>query len=304
MDPPAITTKALGALIWTLSTMLLLLGNKAAVVQASPVPQDTTGVALPTTSASSVSNSESSVSPTASAVSNDSSPDTGMNTRQIYYILAIGACSVGVLAFVITYVYRKRRQRQQAAQMIARDGESGHHNAHRAQPRQRQRKERIVLSQGQFDMLPHIIAQGTLSADSKDAEGNDKLPPAFCALSEAESCSICLSDIVRGEELVSLIPCNHQFHIDCVSQWLMQKSTKCPLCKADMLDGLGFQRPKSIGDDNDDIELVTIPANNDNTLTNGLPAEPHSETDINTLSDPTPPPQAAIVDRRRSLARP
>ncbi|KAJ2358674.1 hypothetical protein GGF43_000658 [Coemansia sp. RSA 2618] len=305
------------------------MGNNAAVVRASPVPQDMVSAASSTAPSSLQSTiSEGSVSPTTSGIDDtDNTSDVedrpsgnGMSGRQVYYILAIGACAVGVLAFVVTYVYRKRRQRRQAALAGARDEGSAHYNGHRAQPHQRQRKERIVLSQEQFDMLPRIIAQCALSADAKnndsDASSADddakcvedgdnlKKPAAVAgALNEAESCSICLSDIVRGEELVALVPCNHQFHIDCVSRWLTQKSTKCPLCKADMLEGLGFTRPKSIGEDNDDIELVTIPANPDSTLTNSPSTETRPETMVELAPSPAPPSPAAIVERRRSLAR-
>ncbi|KAG4169219.1 hypothetical protein ERO13_A12G072500v2 [Gossypium hirsutum] len=49
-------------------------------------------------------------------------------------------------------------------------------------------------------------------------------PPA-----EAEPCCICQEDYVNGEELGKL-DCGHDFHFNCIKQWLLQKNS-CPVCK-------------------------------------------------------------------------
>ncbi|KAG8474728.1 hypothetical protein CXB51_031448 [Gossypium anomalum] len=49
-------------------------------------------------------------------------------------------------------------------------------------------------------------------------------PPA-----EAEPCCICQEDYVNGEELGKL-DCGHDFHFNCIKQWLVQKNS-CPVCK-------------------------------------------------------------------------
>ncbi|XWS45251.1 hypothetical protein CRYUN_Cryun15aG0120300 [Craigia yunnanensis] len=46
---------------------------------------------------------------------------------------------------------------------------------------------------------------------------------------EAESCCICQEDYANGEELGKL-DCGHDFHFNCVKQWLVQKNS-CPICK-------------------------------------------------------------------------
>jgi hypothetical protein len=43
-------------------------------------------------------------------------------------------------------------------------------------------------------------------------------------------CSICLMDYENGIELLHLVPCGHEFHLDCGGTWLKRKNT-CPLCK-------------------------------------------------------------------------
>ncbi|XP_010233818.1 uncharacterized protein LOC100824004 isoform X3 [Brachypodium distachyon] len=43
-------------------------------------------------------------------------------------------------------------------------------------------------------------------------------------------CSICQEEFMEGEE-VGRLGCEHQFHVCCIHQWLLQKSW-CPICKA------------------------------------------------------------------------
>jgi len=48
---------------------------------------------------------------------------------------------------------------------------------------------------------------------------------------ECETCSVCLQ--AMGEACpVSKLACGHGFHVGCIQKWL-QKSSSCPLCKAD-----------------------------------------------------------------------
>jgi len=42
------------------------------------------------------------------------------------------------------------------------------------------------------------------------------------------SCPICTDDFVKGQDL-RVLPCNHQFHPECVDPWLINVSGTCPL---------------------------------------------------------------------------
>ncbi|KAM4027225.1 uncharacterized protein ACNLHF_023040 [Anomaloglossus baeobatrachus] len=46
---------------------------------------------------------------------------------------------------------------------------------------------------------------------------------------EGERCPICIEDYQIGEQL-TVIPCNHFFHLGCISDWL-RSSPHCPLCR-------------------------------------------------------------------------
>ncbi|CAM6018254.1 unnamed protein product [Sphagnum balticum] len=48
----------------------------------------------------------------------------------------------------------------------------------------------------------------------------------------AETCAICLEDYEAGENL-RLLPCRHEFHVDCIDQWLTTQRAFCPVCKRD-----------------------------------------------------------------------
>ncbi|XP_047972378.1 probable E3 ubiquitin-protein ligase RHG1A [Salvia hispanica] len=44
-------------------------------------------------------------------------------------------------------------------------------------------------------------------------------------------CSICQDEYVTGDEIGSLVECQHGFHTTCINQWLQVKNW-CPICKA------------------------------------------------------------------------
>lgn len=50
----------------------------------------------------------------------------------------------------------------------------------------------------------------------------------------ATSCSICLSEYVRNEQIL-MLPCRHIYHRACVAEWLRAHS-QCPLCKQDVVE--------------------------------------------------------------------
>ncbi|CAI5474412.1 unnamed protein product [Closterium sp. Yama58-4] len=47
--------------------------------------------------------------------------------------------------------------------------------------------------------------------------------------SNSEQCTVCLEPFQEGE-MVRLLPCLHQFHSQCIDQWL-QRQANCPICK-------------------------------------------------------------------------
>jgi hypothetical protein len=71
------------------------------------------------------------------------------------------------------------------------------------------------------------LAASTTTTEAKSeqqAKTNNETPtdhPNF-------SCPICTDDFVKGQDL-RVLPCNHQFHPECIDPWLINVSGTCPL---------------------------------------------------------------------------
>ncbi|KAL5752495.1 hypothetical protein ACOSQ2_023002 [Xanthoceras sorbifolium] len=56
-------------------------------------------------------------------------------------------------------------------------------------------------------------------------------PSSSTMSSESEICTICLDEYVQ-EDIVRVLPrCRHMFHKDCIDQWLLKRSFRCPICR-------------------------------------------------------------------------
>lgn len=49
-------------------------------------------------------------------------------------------------------------------------------------------------------------------------------------------CPVCLEKLVAKDKLF-LLPCNHHFHVDCLTPWIKRNHACCPCCRADILGG-------------------------------------------------------------------
>ena len=70
-----------------------------------------------------------------------------------------------------------------------------------------------------------VSTSSTKAASSSNSASKNKVAAA------ATTCAICLSSYNEGDILKILPNCRHIFHIDCISQWLMEHSNLCPLCR-------------------------------------------------------------------------
>ncbi|KAK7294543.1 hypothetical protein RJT34_17432 [Clitoria ternatea] len=62
---------------------------------------------------------------------------------------------------------------------------------------------------------------------------------------ESDYCSVCLSQICRGEKIKSLPVCNHRYHAECIGAWLKNHST-CPLCRNKINDHSTHNQHKQV----------------------------------------------------------
>jgi len=47
------------------------------------------------------------------------------------------------------------------------------------------------------------------------------------------SCAVCQHSVTEGEVIRRLLPCNHQYHRDCIDIWF-QRNVHCPVCRHDI----------------------------------------------------------------------
>ncbi|KAI3854958.1 hypothetical protein MKX03_009116 [Papaver bracteatum] len=47
---------------------------------------------------------------------------------------------------------------------------------------------------------------------------------------DPEICSICLAEY-ENQEKISILDCGHEYHTDCIKQWLMKRNV-CDFCRA------------------------------------------------------------------------
>ena len=74
-----------------------------------------------------------------------------------------------------------------------------------------------VISQADFDKLVHIVV---------DSSTTD---------SYSDQCNICLDNCELGQTIIRL-NCKHYFHIECIKAWLTKQSTKCPICRQEVVE--------------------------------------------------------------------
>lgn len=82
--------------------------------------------------------------------------------------------------------------------------------------------------------------QSAHPATSKEALKNlkkFKMNDKYCKKNEkgeleTPNCSVCISDISKGEETL-LLPCGHMYHSGCVEPWLKKNNT-CPVCRFEL----------------------------------------------------------------------
>jgi len=118
---------------------------------------------------------------------------------------------------------------------------------------------RIYLFRKRMMRLNHLVAEGDISALNalllENGDINDKVglvqrdidkletkdfSQSFAEMltgSESHTCPICYEDYKTGDRVIKLPRCEHSFHPECVTGWLM-KNPLCPMCRGNVRSGL------------------------------------------------------------------
>jgi len=74
-------------------------------------------------------------------------------------------------------------------------------------------------------ILDESVKPKTISASIVDSFPTRKATASDVA---KDPCGVCLVEFCEDDDIRSL-PCGHVYHAECISKWLMERSTKCPL---------------------------------------------------------------------------
>ncbi|KAL1214458.1 RING-H2 finger protein ATL3 [Cardamine amara subsp. amara] len=99
-------------------------------------------------------------------------------------------------------------------------------------------------------------------------------------------CSICLSELVKGDRARLLPKCNHCFHVECIDMWFQSHST-CPICRNTVLgpEQASSKRVEQVQDNADD--QVSTRNTNVGPQEDGGAASQNQEAVILEINDPS-----------------
>jgi len=89
---------------------------------------------------------------------------------------------------------------------------------------------------------------------------------------DPETCAVCIEDFVDGDRL-RVLPCRHEYHVECIDLWLTTRKKFCPICKRNI-----------DGDDDDADENTPLLGRNTNN-NNGTYSSDESHISLDTASD-------------------
>lgn len=147
--------------------------------------------------------------------------------RLIYLIIIIILCFfiLVIIVLIVIYYFLKRR--------IIRD------------------RERIIMEEEKKNNEKKELSEKFLKNELASQTFNDKIN-----LNDCDMCTICCDKFVIGESQVSVTPCSHVFHHECIEKWIKEKITNphCPNCKFSFLEYMEAQN-KNTKEKNDTLNL-------------------------------------------------
>ena len=82
-----------------------------------------------------------------------------------------------------------------------------------------------------YDNIPIVLEEKELN-NLKQIEFDDNC----IAEGKHQKCTICLGPYEKSEKL-TILPCEHGFHKNCINSWLKEYSYKCPICRSESGSG-------------------------------------------------------------------
>ncbi|KAI6778769.1 Receptory region [Emericellopsis cladophorae] len=97
-----------------------------------------------------------------------------------------------------------------------------------------------ATTEGQYPPAERVTSQSTQQGEpstrSSFASSHFTSTTGTGTAEDSLRCSICTDDFRVGED-VRVLPCDHQYHPQCIDPWLINVSGTCPLCRLDLRPG-------------------------------------------------------------------
>ena len=139
-----------------------------------------------------------------------------------------------IIALIIVYFFLKRKIMREREQIAFEEEEKNRHNKK--------------------------LIENFLKDELKIQTFSDKIK-----LNDCDTCTICFDNFVIGESKVSITPCLHVFHHECIEKWIKEKiiNPLCPNCKFSFLEYME-NRDKIKGEKKETLNINNfISQNND-----------------------------------------
>ena len=133
---------------------------------------------------------------------------------RIIIIIAIVVCvflALLIIVLIIIYIYVKRK--------MEREFEENRNNERIEKEKKIEENKKLIITLFETKLKKTIIEKNKI-------------------VNDCESCSICLESFEYGVSEVSITPCNHIFHFECLKKWVNDNvlNPKCPNCNYALLE--------------------------------------------------------------------
>ncbi|KAI3890133.1 hypothetical protein MKX03_020034 [Papaver bracteatum] len=73
--------------------------------------------------------------------------------------------------------------------------------------------------------------QNLLSSAAAKTDTTSLIVSNLPTVAMVETCSVCMGETETSNEEGKRLPCNHVYHLDCISKWISRSNNSCPLCR-------------------------------------------------------------------------
>ena len=175
------------------------------------------------------------------------------NMRVIYIVIIVILCVfvlVVIALFVIYYCLKKKMRAEE---------------------------ERRIIEEQEKNEKDKKLVEEFMKSELSSQVFSEKIN-----INDCDSCTICCENFIVGESQVSITPCSHVFHHDCITKWVNEKinNPHCPNCNFQFLeyiknpDKVKIHKKEKLNDENnkenkresENLKITNVYLNNEGIM--------------------------------------